>query len=299
MPLGRHARRLSPTHANLPALLALMALGTGSAGCNSMPAATRLFPRAAEVRTREVPDRPATSVEPDTEPLAGRKLELDRLDEESPLPPAMIRPAGRIELAPTATPIPTATSGSPPIIDDAIARTSTEAPPPIEPIGAITADEPKSPPATITLPPPDAPKVDPAPPIQEAKAVPVALATPVPESKPPVAPAPARAEAARGGLARGRPVSQGRGEGPRPRGEQGVEAGARPTGPSASACSRGSPSPTSTPTPGAPARSPRAAPCSRGWPPSSTRPARRRPDRPRSARRSPCSRPRPRSRWPR
>jgi hypothetical protein len=204
MPLGRLARRLSLEHANLPILFALaLAIGLGagvaSTGCNSMPAATRIFPRAADVRTRVVPDRPVSpaSRETDPEPTAARKLEFDRLDEESPLPPALARPAQPVEV-PSATPPPTAPEPFP-LVDPAIARAGTDPPPAVEPIASVKADEPApkpepEPAATIALPPPaagpapEAPKPDPTPPVvptPEPKA-----ATPVPAPPPTIAPEP-------------------------------------------------------------------------------------------------------------
>jgi hypothetical protein len=211
MPLGRHARRVSPGQANIPILLAL-GLGAvlGSIGCNAMPTATRVFPRSADVRTRVVPDRPVETTsreaERDPESTVTRKLEFDRLDEESPLPPALARPAQPIDL-PSANPPPSIPE-LPPLIDTAIARAGagSDALPAIEPIFSVKADQPNpDPPATNTLPiptpdtgpAPEAPKSEPASPVAPAPetkaAAPVAppTATPTPEPKPPVVPTPA------------------------------------------------------------------------------------------------------------
>ena len=156
MPLGLSARRR-------PIGTALgLALMIGLTGCNAVPSLSRATPKAGEVRTRVGADRErgAMKVASDEPEPPVAKLAFDRLDEVSPLPPAIDRARNGIELPPddsaskpaavfVSKPDPT------PILDEALARADarTEAIAE-EVVKASEAKDVRKPPSVIQLPPP-------------------------------------------------------------------------------------------------------------------------------------------------
>jgi len=206
MPLGRHARRLSPPIAPVFLMTAALGLGLGvlSAGCHALPiaSATRVVPEAAEVPSRDGPDarpdRPARLAARSVEhgPRTGRLGDAVGLTgDASPLPPTLVRPGGTAGPRPASEPVATASQPTP-LIDDAIARAEERNRVLIDEVAR--EDEGKPRPSGIMLPPEPAPRPSPArpaPPVDlappgEVGPLPGKLADPEPIQASTVAPTP-------------------------------------------------------------------------------------------------------------